>query len=141
MGNLLGLPPDQRPSAIYLLAHQGPLKRPVPIEIQHMRIRRYMDLLNQENHVKYHANDTDHVYVDFNYLGSGQFPALMRLGEAIGQKVYRAVFADFHGPYGSPTERESLVFSARHILEQLPIEFIDVNDDPKGVLKKRLEQS
>lgn len=142
MASVHTLPPDTRPSALYLIAHQGPLKRPRPVEIQHMRIRRYMDLLGELRGIHHHYRESEDIYVDFNFTGAGEFPGLMRLGEAIAQHRYRAVFVDLAGPasFTGSSPRDQAISRAEYTLGRLPVEVIDVSRDPAGVLKERLEE-
>jgi hypothetical protein len=64
---LASLPPDTRPSALYLIAHQGTLKAPRPVEVQHMRIRRYMDLLGERRGIHHRYDEAHDIYVDLNF--------------------------------------------------------------------------
>lgn len=142
MSNVCTIPSDNRASALYLLAHQGPLTYPRPVEVQHMRIRRYMDLLREFRGARHHYSEAHDIYVDFNFTGSGDFPGLMRLGEAIGQHRYRAVFVDFAGmsSYTGTSPRDTAYNRAMHTLRSLPVPLIDVSDDPEGVLLQRLKE-
>lgn len=141
MAAVPSLPPDNRPSALYLVAHQGRLRNPLPVEVQHMRIRRYMDLLAELRGLHHHFDEAHDIYVDFNFDGSGAFPALMRLGEAVGQHRYRAIFVDLVGdnPLGRPSGRRAAYLRMEAGLRQLPVEVIDVSLDPAGVLLEKLE--
>ncbi len=140
MPNVHSLPPDKRASALYLIAHQGTLKAPRPVEVQHMRIRRYMDLLGERQGMHHHYDEAHDIYIDFNFTGGGSFPALMRLGEALGQHRYRAVFVDLAGEPQGYSERNSAYSRAVYTLRKLPVELIDVSDDPAGVLQERLQE-
>jgi hypothetical protein len=142
MSTAYPFPRDERPSALYLLAHQGPLRNPRPVEVQHMRIRRYMDLLAEGRGVHHHYSETHDVYVDFNLTGSGEAPALMRLGEAIAGSRYRAVFVDLAGmsSFTGTSVRDIAYSKIEYTLRKLPIEVIDVGADPAGVLLDRLQK-
>jgi hypothetical protein len=142
MSTVYPFPRDERPSALYLLAHQGPLRNPHPVEVQHMRIRRYMDLLAEGRGVHHHYSEAHDVYVDFNFTGSGEAPALMRLGEAIAGSRYRAVFVDLAGisSFTGTSSRDIAYSKIEYTLRQLPIEVIDVGADPAGVLLDRLRK-
>jgi len=142
MAHIQSFPRDDRPSALYLLAHQGPLRDPRPAEVQHMRIRRYMDLLRELRGVNHHYSEPHDIYVDFNLTGSGDFPGFMRLGEAIGQYRYRSVFVDLAAGSSFPGSslRDIADSKIRYSLKQLPVEVIDVSLDPAGVLLERLEK-
>lgn len=140
MANIRAFPPDQRPSALYLVAHQGPMRSPRPIEVQHMRIRRYMDFLRELRGIHHHYSEAHDIFVDFNFTGSGEFPGLMRLGEAIADNKYRSVFADLVGlsSFGVSSLRDLAYSRAEGVLRRLPIEVIDVSTDPAGVLAERM---
>jgi hypothetical protein len=142
MGSARVFSRDDRHSALYLVAHQGPLRKPRPVEIQHMRIRRYIDLLRQLRGVEHRYSEGEDIYIDFNLTGTGQFPGLMRLGERISQHKYRAVFVDLVGQSSFPGDsfRDTAYSKLEYTLAQLPIEVIDISRDPSGVLVERLSE-
>lgn len=51
---------------IYLIG-QGPYRNPKPIELQLMRIRRYVSALEKKFNVSFQYRDRD-IFVDLNYL-------------------------------------------------------------------------
>jgi hypothetical protein len=133
---------DMRPSALYLLAHEGPLRSPFPIEIQHMRIRRYMGLLHELRGQHHHFSEADDIYVDFNFEGTWQFPSLMRLGEAVGRHQYKAIFTDLPGGAGpGSSNRDSALPRLMYSLKAFPVELINVRLDPYGVLAERAKRT
>ena len=90
-----------RNAAIYLVG-QGPFREPVPIEIQHQQIRRYIGMLHSDGARSIRYNDPDDIFIDLNtrresvYDVESQiklFPAFFRLYVAIAdEKRYDVVF-------------------------------------------------
>lgn len=78
-------------SAIYLVGH-GPYRQPRLIELQHLRILRYRDLVSD-------PADAD-VFVDLNFprspdpMNPNELPEFARLHEAVKAKQYDAVYVD-----------------------------------------------
>jgi hypothetical protein len=101
-----------------------------------------MDLLQKDRGIRHHYSEANDIYVDFNFTGSGEAPALMRLGEAIAGSRYRAVFVDLAGTssFSGMSPRDLTYSQTERTLRQLPVEVIDVAADPAGVLLDRLEK-
>jgi hypothetical protein len=133
---------DKLRSVLYIIAHMGPLRDPHPIELQHMRIRRYMDLLREYKSENHSYNEDEDIFVEFNLYPPKQYPALM-LGEAIANHRYEAVFVDIARPIDSSrlSEREHSLLQIWNILKSLPTRLIDVSDDPDNLLATRLAKS
>jgi hypothetical protein len=81
MAELRTFPPDNRPCALYLVAHLRPLRDPHPIELQRMRIDRHIDLLREYKDAHHAYSEDEDIYVEFNLYPPKEYPALMRLGE------------------------------------------------------------
>lgn len=113
----------------------------MPVELQHLRIRRYMKASNEAAHGYYRYDEAADVYIDFNYTGTERFPGLMRLGEAVAQHKYQAIFTDFSGDISAmPSSRECNILRIQGVLQRLPTRWIDVSTDPLHVLEQQLSK-
>lgn len=105
-----------------------------------MRIRRYMDLLQEYKGESHGYSEDQDIFVEFNMYPPKQYPALMRLGEAIAANHYKAVFVDMprSTDFAGLSERESSLLQIWQTLEAFRIRLVDVSADPDELLSKRL---
>jgi hypothetical protein len=90
-----------RKAAIYLIGH-GPKREPRPVELQYMRISRYIGMLREAGSNL--INISDEPYIDLNmrrYEYSGladHFPQFEALLRAVQAKDYEVIFTDIRNP-------------------------------------------
>jgi hypothetical protein len=127
-----GMPLPRR--AIYLVGH-GPYRQPRLIELQHLRILRYRDLVGDSADA--------HVFTDVNFPRSPdpmrptELPEFARLRKAIKAKQYRSVYVDLE--IGSGFKPYEFMFVPQ-LLQEAGAKVFNVFYDDGDVLEASLSQ-
>jgi len=120
--------------AIYLVGH-GPLREPRPIELQRMRIERYLSLLGSKDEFRHIWGDC-YTYIDLNYPRSkplyprDDFPQFRQLLSDLESHSIGLVLIDVQESFGVSDSYSWI----RHSLTKAGVRVVNAFYDSEGVL-------